>query len=214
MSKLLPFWFFSCFWRKRRGRVVGRTPWQFQFLSMRCREWEWVEEVLFSLFKMIWWKHKRTRESVLYILCEPIWWKGRVPLSTERKVERTREKERETLKVTEDSTEYNRIKNHLQDKSHIRSSPIFDLIFNLFLIWLKVWSNWIISRCRSLAPGEEEVVSQKKVLGFWEYSFLNWMALIIFKQASSQSSHRGAAPALVYPSVPNEEPLVSQTSVK
>ena len=40
------------------------------------------------------------------------------------------------------------------------------------------------------------------------------MALIISNQASSQSSHRGAAPALVYPSVPNEEPLVSQTSVK
>ena len=39
------------------------------------------------------------------------------------------------------------------------------------------------------------------------------MALIIFKQASSQSSHRGAAPALVYPSVPNEE-VVSQTSEK
>ena len=39
------------------------------------------------------------------------------------------------------------------------------------------------------------------------------MALIIFNQASSQSSHRGAAPALVYPSVPNEE-VVSQTSEK
>ena len=164
MSKLLPFWFFSCFWRKRRGRVVGRTLWQ--FLSMRCREWEWVEEVLFSLFKMIWWKHKRTRESVLYILCEPIWWKGRVPLSTERKVERTREKERETLKVTEDSTEYNRIKYHLQDKSHMQPSPIFDLIFNLFLIWLKVWSNYLLPGVAPSLLARRRLYHKKKFLDF------------------------------------------------
>ena len=176
MSKLLQFWFFSCFWRKRRGRVVGRTPWQFQFLSMQCREWEWVEEVLFSLFKMIWWKHKRTRESVLYILCEPIWWKGRVPLSTERKVERTREKERETLKVTEDSTEYNRIKHHqpkynqikyhLQDKCHMRPSPIFDLIFNLFLIWLKVWNDFLMSGVAPSLLARRRLYHKKKFLDF------------------------------------------------
>ena len=64
-------------------------------------------------------------------------------------------------------------------------------------------------RCRSLARGEEEVVSSNSCEIFGTRDNYLSLNMIMIIQAASQSSHRGAAPALVYPSVPDEEPMVS-----